>query len=262
MRSQLIIGIVLLLFMSSCAVVRQGEVGVKRKLGKLEDKVHPPGAVGFNPFTATVIKVPVSTMNMEISSNLPSKEGLNVGAVISILYRIKPDFAPEIIENIGVNYENVVINSVFRSAAADVCSKFFAKDMHTAQRGVIEQEITKRMSDLLSDRGFDIEAVLLKTIKLPAGLARAVEEKLEAEQDAQRMQFLLEREKLEAQRKLVEAQGISDAQKIIAEGLTPSILQWQSIEAFKALANSVNAKVIITDGKAPMLIDAVGDGGN
>ena len=257
----MIIGIDFALFLSSCAVVRQGEVGVKRKMGKLDEKVYPPGAVGFNPFTATVLKLPISTMNMEITSSLPSKEGLNVGAVISILYKIKPEYAPEIIENIGVNYEQVVINSVFRSAAADVCSKFFAKDMHTAQRGVIEREITKRMSELLSDRGFDIEAVLLKNIKLPPGLARAVEEKLEAEQDAQRMRFLLEREKLEAQRKLVEAQGISDAQKIIAEGLTPAILKWQSIEAFKSLANSVNSKVIITDGKAPMLIDA-DEGGN
>lgn len=257
MKNQIIFGLVIMLFLSSCAVVRQGEVGVKRKMGKLDDKVHPPGAVGFNPFTATVIKLPISTMNMEITSNLPSKEGLNVGAVISILYRIKPDYAPEIIENIGINYENVVINSVFRSAAADVCSKFFAKDMHTAQRGVIEKEITNRMASLLSDRGFDIEAVLLKTIKLPPGLARAVEEKLEAEQDAQRMQFLLDREKLEAQRKLVEAQGIRDAQKVISEGLTPYILKWQSIEAFKELARSTNSKVIITDGKAPMLIDGL-----
>lgn len=246
-----------MLCLSSCAVVRQGEVGIKRKMGKLDDKVYPPGAVGFNPFTATVIKLPVRTMNMEISSNLPSKEGLNVGAVISILYSIKPEYAPKIIETIGTNYENVVINSVFRSASADVCSKFFAKDMHTAQRGVIENEITERMASLLSERGFNIEAVLLKTIKLPGGLARAVEEKLEAEQDAQRMQFLLDREKLEAQRKLVEAQGISDAQKIISQGLTPAILQWKSIEAFKELSKSPNSKVIITDGKSPMLIDGV-----
>lgn len=260
MKGRLIIGTAAAILLSSCTVVRQGEVGVKRKLGKLDDKVHTSGSVGYNPFTSVVIKVPVRTMNMEISSNLPSKEGLNVGAIISILYKIKPDHAPEIVEKIGLNYESVVINSVFRSAAADVCSKFFAKDMHTAQRSMIEKEITDRMSSILSERGFDIEAVLLKTIKLPDGLARAVEEKLEAEQDAQRMRFLLEREKLEAQRKLVEAKGISDAQKIIAEGLTPSILKWKSIEAFKELSKSSNSKVIITDGKSPMLIN--NEGGN
>ena len=255
MKKHSIFGLVFLLILSSCAVVRQGEVGVKRKVGKLQDKVYTSGAVGFNPFTAKVIKVPVRTMNMEITSNLPSKEGLNVGAIISILYRIKADQAVSVIENIGLNYEQVVINSVFRSASADVCSKFFAKDMHTAQRAVIEKEITERMSSVLSHRGFEIEAVLLKTIQLPEGLYRAVEQKLEAEQDAQRMQFLLDREKLEAQRKLVEAQGISDAQKIISEGLSPAILQWKSIEAFKELSKSSNSKVIITDGKSPMLID-------
>jgi len=257
MRTELIFGTIMIFLFSSCAVVRQGEVGVKRKMGKLQEKVYSSGAVGFNPFFATVIKVPVRTMNMEISSNLPSKEGLNVGAIISILYRIKPDHAVEVVENIGLNYEQVVINSVFRSASADVCSKFFAKDMHTAKRSVIEKEITERMSSVLSARGFEIEAVLLKTIQLPQGLSRAVEQKLEAEQDAQRMQFLLDREKLEAQRKLVEAQGISDAQKVIAEGLSPAILQWKSIEAFKELSKSQNSKVIITDGKSPMLIDGV-----
>lgn len=257
MIKQSIFGLALLFILSSCAVVRQGEVGIKRKMGKLDNKVYNAGAVGFNPFTSTVIKVPVRTMNMEISSNLPSKEGLNVGAIISILYRIKADQAPSIVENIGLNYEEVVINSVFRSASADVCSKFFAKDMHTAQRSVIEKEITDRMSSVLSERGFEIEAVLLKTIQLPQGLARAVEQKLEAEQDAQRMQFLLDREKLEAQRKLVEAQGISDAQKVISQGLSPEILKWQSIEAFKELSKSPNSKVIITDGKSPMLIDGV-----
>ncbi|MEM1407301.1 MAG: prohibitin family protein [Bacteroidota bacterium] len=257
MKKQLMLMLVVASMLASCTVVRQGEVGVKRKLGKLQDKTYPPGSVGYNPFTAKVIKVPVRTVNVEIASNLPSKEGLNVNAVISILYRIKPEYAPDIIENIGDNYEDVVINSVFRSAAADVCSHFFAKDMHTAQRSVIEKEITERMSSVLGDRGFDVEAVLLKTIRLPQGLSRAVEEKLEAEQDAQRMEFLLQREKLEAKRKLVEAEGIRDAQKVISQGLSKEILQWQSIEAFKQLADSPNSKVIITSGEAPLLMNEI-----
>lgn len=244
-----------LVFMISCTVVRQGEVGVKQKLGKLEDKAYGPGAVGFNPFIAKVIKLPGTTVNMEITSNLPSKEGLNVGAIISILYRIQPSAAPSIIENIGINYEDVVINSVFRSASADVCSRFYAKDMHTSKRAIIEKEITDQMSSILAERGFEIEAVLLKTIQLPSGLARAVEEKLEAEQVAQQMEFLLQREKLEAQRKLVEAQGIRDAQIVISEGLSKEILQWQSIEAFKELSKSPNSKVIITNGTTPLMLN-------
>ncbi len=232
-------------------------MGVKRKLGKLSQETIAPGAVAYNPVLTKIIKLPVQTVNLEIASNLPSKEGLNVTARISILYRIKPDQAPNIIENIGANYENVVITSVFRSAAADVCSRFFAKDMHTAQRSVIEKEITAHMSRLLADRGFEVEAVLLKNIQLPAGLARAVEEKLEAEQDAQRMEFLLQREKLEAQRKLVEAQGTRDAQKVIAEGLSEQVLKWQAIQAFKELSKSPNSKVIITNGEGPLLMNEI-----
>lgn len=250
----------LCIMLGSCAVVRQGEVGVKRKMGKLQPEILGPGAIGFNPFLSTIIKLPVRTVNIEITSNLPSKEGLNVNSEISILYRLDPIKAPSILENIGINYEDVVIKSVFRSASADVCSRFFAKDMHTSKRAQIEMEIQQRMIELLANRGFEIEAVLLKTIQLPMGLARAVEEKLEAEQDAQRMEFLLQRERLEAQRRMVEAEGIRDAQKILQEGISPEIIKWQSIEAFKQLSNSNNSKIIITNGEAPFLITQ--DGGN
>lgn len=256
MKTTLVIPFIIILFLSSsCSVIRQGEVGVKRKLGKLDPKVLQPGAVAYNPFVTRIIKMPIRTMNMEINANLPSKEGLNVTAIISILYRIVPGKAPSIIENIGVGNEPNVISSVFRSSASDVCSRFFAKDMHSAQRASIEDEITIQMEEILSPRGFEIEAVLLKNISLPAGLARAVEEKLEAEQAAQRMEFLLDREKREAQRKIIEAEGIRDSQKIISEGLTPAIIQWQSIDAFREVAKSANSKVIITDGNAPMLIN-------
>lgn len=253
------LNVVFIIFLASvlmnCSVIRQGEIGMKRKLGKLDQKILQPGAVGYNPFVTRIIKMPIRTMNMEISANLPSKEGLNVTAVISILYRIVPDKAPSIIENIGVGNEANVISSVFRSSASDVCSRFFAKDMHSAQRATIEREITEQMSKILLPRGFEMEAVLLKNIALPAGLARAVEEKLEAEQGAQRMEFLLDREKREAQRKIIEAEGIRDAQKIISEGLNKNIIQWQSIEAFRELAKSPNAKILITDGNAPLLIN-------
>lgn len=243
---------------TSCAVVRQGEVGVKRKMGKLSPETVEAGASVFNPLTTTIIKLPIRTVNVEIQSNLPSKEGLNVQSVISILYHIKKEDASAIIENIGKDYEEVVIKSVFRSASADVCSRFFAKDMHTSKRSEIEMEIRNKMSELLSDRGFEIEAVLLKTIQLPPGLYMAVENKLEAEQEAQRMEFVLQRERMEAQRRKVEAEGIRDAQVILQEGISPQIIQWQSIEAFKELSNSPGTRIIITDGKAPFLIQPDG----
>lgn len=255
MKTEIFALLILPVVMTNCSVIRQGEVGMKRSLGKLNQQVLPPGAVGYNPFFTKIIKMPIQTMNMEITSNLPSKEGLNVSAVISILYRIEPQKAPYIVENLGLDFEDVVINSVFRSSSADVCSKFFAKDMHSAQRAVIEKEITDQMARLLQDRGIIVETVLLKNIQLPAGLARAVEEKLEAEQDAQRMEFLLDREKREAQRKMIEAQGIRDAQRIISEGLNRNIIEWQSIQAFQEIAKSPNSKIIITDGNAPILIN-------
>ena len=249
--------IISIFVLASCTIVRQGEVGVKRKLGKLKQVPSDPGVVGYNPFVTKIIKVPVRTVNREVRLTLPSKEGLNIQAEISILYRIMPEKAPKIVETIGMNYEEVVIISVFRSAAADVCSRFYAKDMHTAERAHIEKEIAKQMSGILEPRGFVIEAVLLKSIVLPPGLSKSIEEKLQAEQDAQRMEFVLQKEKQEAERRRIEAEGIRNAQKIISEGLTPEIIKYNSIEAFEKLSESSNTKIIITDGDAPMLIDAV-----
>jgi regulator of protease activity HflC (stomatin/prohibitin superfamily) len=248
----LLIGSALLL--TSCTIVRQGSVGVKQRAGKLSDEVVQPGPVGVNPFVTRVFKVPVRTVNREVELALPSKEGLNVLCEISILYRLVPEKVPSIIEHIGLDYEQSVIVSVFRSAAADICARYYAKDMHSAQRGAIEQEIRKHMDGLLNERGFVIENVLMKSIKLPAGLAKAIEDKLESEQRAQQMEFELQRERKEAERRVIEAEGIRDAQKVLSEGLNENIIRYQSIEAFKSLAGSPNAKVIITDGATPFMI--------
>ncbi|MEL6177979.1 MAG: SPFH domain-containing protein, partial [Myxococcota bacterium] len=163
------------------------------------------------------------------------------------------------------DYEKEIILSVFRSASADVCSQFMAKDMHSGERSVIEQAIQKRMTDLLGERGFIIEAVLLKSIQLPRGLARSIEARLEAEQEAMRMEYVLEQEamrmefdlkqeKREAERKLIAAQGERDAQKVLSEGLTDEVLKLRAIEAFLKLASSPNTKVIITDTDATPLL--------
>lgn len=245
--------------LSSCAIIRPGEVGVKSTLGKLKPKVYQPGVVGLNPFVTRIIKIPTQTVNLEVRLNLPSKEGLNIGSEISILYHIKSEEAPNLIENVGEEYEDILILSVFRSAAADVCSRFLAKDMHTGQRSVIEKEIKEHMENILADRGFVIESVLLKSITLPPGLYQAIENKLQAEQIAQQMEFELQRERLEAQRKIIEAQGVRDAQKVLAEGLTNEIIKWRSLEVLEKLSSSPNAKLIITDGNAPVLINEDGN---
>jgi regulator of protease activity HflC (stomatin/prohibitin superfamily) len=254
MRTQILV-LFLALLTTSCAVIRPGEAGVRQKLGKLDTEVTTQGTLFFNPFTTRVIKESIQTSNLELLLNLPSKEGLSVESEISILYRLEVEKVPNILENIGPNYQGV-ITSVFRSASADVCSQFFAKDMHSGKRAEIEAAIQTKMAENLIDQGIIIEAVLMKSIKLPLGLSRSIEQKLQAEQDAMRMEFILQQERLEAQRKIIEAEGTRDAQMILSEGLTPAIIQIKSIEAFRELAKSVNSKVIITDGKTPYLISS------
>ena len=203
--------------LSSCTIVRQGEVGVKRRLGKIDESFVEQGPKMFNPITTTIIRVPTRTVNIEVRPDLPSKEGLTIRSEISILYRIKPEATPKILQNIGLNYESEVILPVFRSASADISSKFYAKDMHSGERSLIESAIRKQMNDILEPRGFIIDNVLMKSIRLPDGLARTIEEKLQAEQDAQRMEFVKEKEKRDAERKIIEAEVKKEISRIQAE---------------------------------------------
>ena len=127
--------------------------------------------------------------------------------------------------------------------------------MHSGMRSEIEQAIKEKMASNLEDKGIIVEAVLMKSIQLPSGLSKSIEEKLQAEQDAMRMVFILDQEKLEADRKRIEATGTKDAQKILSEGLTEEILRLRSIEALLELSKSPNSKVIITEGKTPFVIE-------
>lgn len=252
----LVIGLVALGLLSNCTIVREGEVGVPRTLGKYADRPVDRGVKFFFPFTTKVVKVSTQTNNLEVELSIPSREGLNIQSEVSILYNVLPNEAAELLREIGPDFEQNIILPVFRSAVADVSSRFYAKDMHTGERATIEQEIREQMMTLLDGKGIIIEAVLLKSIVMPPSLARAIEAKLEAEQQAQRMEFVLQEARQEAERKRIEAEGVRDAQNIIAEGLDPNILQFKSIEAFMELAKSPNTKIIISDGDMPMLLDA------
>ena len=201
-----------------------------------------------------MIKTNIQITDIELSLSLPSKEGLSVVAQISILYRIDQNSVPKVINEIGMGYENIISN-VFRSASADVCSKYFAKDMHSGMRAEIENAIKIKMGETLSEKGIVVEAVLMKSIQLPAGLASSIEQKLQAEQDAMRMVFILQQQELEAERKIIEATGTKNAQKILSEGLTDQIIKIRSLEAFIELSKSTNSKIIITDGKLPFLVE-------
>ncbi len=288
------IGAAILLLMTSCATVKPDQVGVKRTFGRVQDNVRPPGLVCFNPFTTRLITVPIRTMNLAIIENLPSKEGLTIRSESSILYRIKSKAVPQILKEIGMDFEETLILPVFRSAASDVCSEYDAKNMHSAKRAEIEEKIKKRLIEVCEPKGFIIESVLLKSITLPPGLSKSIEAKLEAEQDALRMQFVLDRQRQEAQRQIIDAEGAKEIARIQAEGkknaaiiesearargteieaegmkkanelltisLTPNVLKFKQIEAFQKLAVSPNTKTIITDGKSP-LMNILGSEGN
>ncbi len=242
------------LLASSCSVVRPGEIGVKQTLGKLSKKTQSSGLIWFNPLISKVVKTDIQVNDIELSLSLPSKEGLSVVSQISILYKIDDNSVTKIIENLGSGYE-VIISNVFRSASADVCSKYFAKDMHSGMRAEIESSIKNKMDEILKQQGILVSAVLMKSIQLPVGLSSSIEQKLQAEQDAMRMVFVLQQERLEAERKIIEATGTKDAQKILSEGLTDNIIKIRSIEAFMELSKSPNSKIIMTNGKTPFLID-------
>lgn len=245
-----------MMFLGSCAIIRQGEVGVKRTFGKYSDKVFTSGLRGVNPFTSTMVKVSTQTENIEVQVDIPSREGLTIRSEVSILYQVKERTAPDLLRNVGLDYESTLIMPIFRSAVADVSSKFYAKDMHSGNRGEIENAIREMMMKNLKDRGILIENVLLKSIQLPRSLSKAIEDKLEAEQQAQRMEFELQRESREAERKRIQAQGVSDANAIIAKGLTPEVLQFKAIEGWITLSQSPNSKIIITNGQTPMMLNA------
>ncbi len=294
MRNLMINLIVLALLASGCATVMPDEVGVKRTFGRINDGVRTPGLVGYNPFSTRIVRVPIRTMNLSIVENLPSKEGLTIRSESSILYSIKSSAVPQILKETGMEFEEMLILPVFRSAASDICSKYDAKDMHSAKRAEIEEEIKKRLVEVCAPKGFVIESVLLKSITLPAGLSKSIEAKLEAEQDALRMQFVLDRQRQEAQRQIIDAEGIKTIATIQAEGkknatiidsearakgneieaegikrandlislsLTPNVLKFKQIEAFQKLSASPNTKTIITDGKTP-IVNMLGNEGN
>ena len=262
------------IILSACAVVRPGQVGVKSRFGKLTGKTSDGGLMMYNPFTSTVIRVPTRTINREMSMNLPSKEGLTIRSDVSILYRIEPSKVRTVIQEVGLTYDQI-ITAVFRSSASDVCSQYFAKDMHSGERRGIEIRINELMNEYLGPRGFVIEAVLLKSITLPPGLSKAIEMKLESEQDALRMEFIKQQEEREAERQLIRAEGRRNAQIIDAEAkarvieieaeanrianekltasLTPNVLKMKQIEAMIELSKSPNTKTLFMDGSNPFM---------
>ncbi|MFC1537826.1 prohibitin family protein [Candidatus Latescibacterota bacterium] len=235
---------ILLLVGSGIRIIGPGEVGVLDLFGKVSDNEIHSGVNLVNPLMR-VHSFSIKTQEMKETMVVPSKEGLQVDLDVSVLYKMKPDAASDIFRTIGPNFESIVILPMFRSAVRGVSVNYDAKSLYTSGREIIAKALFDSMQESLEERGFIVENVLIRGIKLPSTLTSAIEDKLKADQEAQRMEFVLEKSKLQAEQKRIEAVGIKDANKIIAEGLTDSYIRWYRIEMLKELVNSPNNTIII-----------------
>jgi regulator of protease activity HflC (stomatin/prohibitin superfamily) len=225
-------------------VVPAGHVGVKDLFGRVSPNVLLPGINLVIPFTR-VIKMSIQTQEVKETAEVPSKEGLMMELEGSLLYRLDPAKAAEVYRTVGRNYQEIVVYPQIRSAIREVTASYDAKALYSSEREQIARETFDLFQKMDKGRGIIAEAVLLRKIGLPPIVANAIQEKLKREQEAEQMKFVLQKESQEAERKRIEAQGISDFQKIVGQGLSSQYLEWKGIEATKELANSPNAKVVV-----------------
>jgi regulator of protease activity HflC (stomatin/prohibitin superfamily) len=226
-------------------VIPAGTVGVVDFLGMVSDNTLKPGVNLVNPL-AKIIKYSFKTQEIKENMTVPSKEGLPVQLEISLLYRVDPAMANDIYKTVEAgDYLNVILTPQFRSVVRGVTSKFEAKALYTGAREQLADEIIKELQKNVANRGIIIENAPLRQIILPQGLTQSIEEKLQAEQESQRMSFVLQKETQEADRKRIEAKGIADFQAIVSDGINANLLKWKGIEATEKLANSPNSKVVV-----------------
>ena len=253
--------IIIGLLLSTVKIIEPGKVGVQTLFGKVQDGVLESGLHVINPFVdVTTFSIQTENYTMtakpsegsvqgDDSISVLSSDGLEVTIDLSVLYKVNPIRAPFIYQNIGIDYEHKIVRPVTRTAIRDNAVNYVAVDLYSTKRGEFQFKINKTITDNFAKNGLLVEQVLVRNISLPATVRASIESKIQAEQDAQKMQFVLQKERQEADRKRVEAQGIADYQKILSTGLSDKQLIYESIKAQKEIALSPNAKVIIIGGK-------------
>ena len=255
-------GVVFLIFSvlalsRTVAIIPPGHVGVVVLFGSTSETTLKSGINTINPF-ADVIEFSVRTEELKEVMDVPSKEGLTVRLEVSVLYHLDPDMADDVYRQIGPTYVETILEPNFRSVTRGVTAGYDARALYTSEREQLAQSIMKDLENIVGPRGIEVESTPLRTVILPTGLTASIEEKLRAEQESQRMQFVLTKERQEADRKRIEAQGISDFQNIVARGISENLLRWKGIEATEKLAQSQNTKVIVIgagkDG-LPLILD-------
>jgi regulator of protease activity HflC (stomatin/prohibitin superfamily) len=183
-------------------------------------------------------------------------DGLEVTIDLSVLYHVVTTDAPKLLRETGVDYEDKIVRPITRTRIRDNAVYYDAVALYSTKRDEFQQRIFKTIEKDFASRGLFLEQLLVRNIALPESVKATIEQKTNAEQDAQKMQFVLAKEKQEAERKRVEAQGIADYQRIISESLTDKQLQYESIKAQLALAQSANAKIIVMGkGSTPVILD-------
>ena len=246
LRFALIAVALLLLFLigNPLTVIPAGHVGVKDFFGNVSPNVLPAGVHFVFPFTK-VVKMSIKTEEIKETAEVPSKEGLMMDLEASVLFRLDPLKASELYRTVGRDYASIAVLPQIRSALREITASYEAKDLYSSQREKIAHEIFDLVNKMSGGRGVITEQVLLRKIGLPAMVANAIQEKLKREQEAEQMKFVLQKEEQEAQRKRIEAQGIADFQKIVAQGISAQLLEWKGIEATEKLALSPNSKIVV-----------------
>ncbi|HSQ77153.1 MAG TPA: prohibitin family protein, partial [Bacteroidota bacterium] len=204
-------------------------------------------------------KFSTQTREHKESMQVLSREGLTIGLEISVLYRLNPDSAARVYQTIsGGDYETIVLIPQFRSHSRSVTASFQASALYSTERERLGMAIQEELARTVAIRGVIVESTPLRNVALPTQLTEAIEQKQRADQEAQRMEFILLKERQEADRKRIEARGIADFQTIVAQGISEQLLRWKGIEATEKLSNSPNTKVIIVgagkDG-LPIIMD-------
>jgi regulator of protease activity HflC (stomatin/prohibitin superfamily) len=259
--------IVLGVFSSMFKQIDAGKVGVKSLYGSVQPDILESGLHLINPLL-DVTDFDIQTQNYTMSAihsegaqegddaiRVLSKDGLEVVIDLTVLYRITPADAPKIFKQIGVNYTDKIVRPVTRTRIRDNAVFYDAVALYSTKRNEFQQQIFQTIAADFKARGLVLEQLLIRNINLPASVKATIESKINAEQEAQKMTFVLQKEKQEAERKRVEAQGIADYQRIISSGLTDKQLQYEQIKAQKEIATSPNAKIIFMGkGSAPVIL--------
>jgi regulator of protease activity HflC (stomatin/prohibitin superfamily) len=262
------IGLVIIGVLTSCFVqIQPGQVGVQTLFGKIQPGILTEGLNVINPLIE-VVDFDVRTQNYTMSGiqdegakmgddaiQVLSADGLEVTIDLTVLYRVLPDRAPEILRTIGRGYRDVIVRPITRTKIRDFAAYYDAVSLYSTKRDEFQQRLFQSIDAEFQARGMIIEQVLIRNINLPASVKQAIESKINAEQESQKMKFVLDKERQEADRKRVEAQGISDYQRILTSTLTDKLLQYEQIQTQRNLANSPNSKVIFMNGnRTPVIL--------